>query len=402
VSFTAEATAPWPLTPDWSNPVAETLAWLTDVLVPSRSAATQHRALRAVPRRELSWRAIAAGQERRLVDLLLAERGATLWHVPVWPDVQQLASGVAAAAVVVPCTTEGFDFVDGGLALLQRSLREWEVLEIDTVGATQLNLATPLASAWAAGTRLLPLRMGRIAGSAEQEMLVDVLGTRDAVQAQITEPCDWPAAMPTAATYRDWPVLEWRPDETEPPRSSDPRTLGIVDNETAAPSVQDMLDRALRAQRARWLLHGREEQTAWRSMLYALAGRANPVWVPSWSADLQLSAAVSAVATTITVQWCGYTLFGLDKPGSRDIRIELGDGTAFHRRITAAVEGADTETLTINAALGQEVQPGQVRQIQYLRLCTLASDQVQIEHLTDADGTARCALAFAETAEVAA
>ena len=400
MSFVADTVTPWPLVPDWSDPVTETLAWLTDVLRPSRSAASQHRALRGAPRRSLAWRALSHGQDRRLCDLLLADRGAKPWLVPVWPDVQQLTVPAVASATVIACRTAGFDFVDGGQALLFASLRQWAVVGVAHVGGAALTLGAPLASGWPAGTRLYPLRTGRMAGAPEQQALNDELGARDEIAAEITEACAWPAAMPTAAAYRSWPVLEWRPDETDPPAAMDARTLGLVDNETAAsPAVMDMLARALRSQRATWLLHGRAQQAAWRSMLYALAGRANPVWLPSWSADLQLVLPISAVDTQITVQWCGYTLYGLGRPGSRDLRIELVDGTAFCRRVTAAAASSETELLTLNAALGQAVALHQVRQICYLRLCTLASDTVTIEHVTDADGAARCALAFDEVAE---
>lgn len=400
MSFTADTPTPWPLVPDWSEPVVETLAWLTDVLRPSRSAKSQHRALRVAPRRTLAWRAVAHGQDRRLCDLLLADRSAQPWWVPVWPDVQQLAAPVATASTSITCRTLGFDFADEGKALLYASPRQWAVVGINAVGGSALTLTAPLASGWPAGTCLYPLRAGRIAGAPEQQAQNDELGARDEIAADITEACAWPAAMPSAATYRDWPVLEWRPDETDAPASADARTLGLVDNDTAAsPAVMDLLARALRSQRAAWLLHGRTEQAAWRSLLYALAGRANPVWVPSWSADLQLVQPIGTSDTQITVQWCGYTLYGLGRAGSRDLRIELVDGSAFCRRVSAASAGSDTELLTLNAALGQAVALHQVRQICWLRLCTLASDTVSIEHITDADGTARCSLAWQEAGE---
>lgn len=398
--FTEGAIAPWPLVPDWSQPVTETLAWLTDVLAPSRSAASQHRALRGAPRRTLAWRALAHGQHRRLCDLLLADRGALAWLVPVWPDVQQLAVPAAAAETSIVCRTAGFDFVDGGQALLYISPRNWALLDVATVDAEALTLSDPLDSNWPAGTRLYPLRSGLISGAPEQQALTDELGARDELAAELVEACDWPAAMPTEASYRSWPVLEWRPDESEPPAGADPRTLGLVDNDTAtSAAVMDMLARALRSQRASWVLHGREQQAAWRSLLYALAGRAQPVWLPSWTADLQLVQDIGASDTQIVVQWCGYELHGLGRAGSRDIRFELRDGSALCRRVTAATADADTETLSIDTALGQAVAVHQVRQICYLRLCTLASDTVQIEHVTDADGTARCRLAFTEVAE---
>ena len=399
MSFAADTPAPWPLVPDWSQPVIETLAWLTDVMQASRSASSQHRMLRATPRRGFAWRSLAEGQDRRVADLLLADRGGSTWWVPVWPDVQVLDNAIPAFAIDLPCRTAGFDFTAPGHALLWRSPREWSVVEVQTIEIDGLMLAEPSVSAWPVGTLLLPLRAGRIGEAPEEQALTDELGARNSVAAAVIEPCDWPAAMPTATTYRTFPVLEWRPEESEPPSSSAPRTLGIVDNETAQPVVVDMIERALRAQGHTWQLQGRDTQAAWRSLLYALAGRANPVWVPSWTADLRVVAAISALTTFITVEWTGYTLFGRQQAGLRDVRIELWNGTAFCRRITASVQGAETETLQLDAALGQAVAVADIRQVCWLRLCTLASDTVEIRHLTDADGVAQCRLAFSEVAE---
>ena len=399
MSFAADMPAPWPLVPDWSEPVTETLEWLTDVLQASRTASSQHRALRATPRRGFTWRSLAEGQDRRLADLLLADRGGRTWRVPVWPDVQVLDSALSASADELPCRTEGFDFTAPGSALLWRSPREWGVVEISAIDVDGLQLSETSPSSWPVGTLLLPLRAGRIGEAPEEQALTDEVGARNSVAANVIEPCDWPAAMPTAAAYRALPVLEWRPDESEPPTSSAPRMLGVVDNETAPPVITDMIDRALRAQGHSWLLQGREAQGAWRSMLYALAGRANPVWVPSWTADLRVVAAIAAAATFITVEWTGYTLFGRQQAGLRDLRIELWNGTAFCRRITGSVQGAETETLQLDAALGQAVAIADVRQVSWLRLCTLASDTVELRHLTDADGISQCRLAFSEVAE---
>jgi hypothetical protein len=398
--YAADQPMPWPLVPDWSEGVTETLEWSTEVLRPSRSAAAQHRGLRDAPRRSFEWRSLAEGQERRLLDLLVAERRAAQWYLPIWPDAQVIGSAVAAGgAVAVPCVTTGRDFAVGAKALLYASALLWEVVTVAAIAADQITAA--LASAWPAGTQLYPLRLARLAQAPEAEALAAERERRERVQAWLDEPANWPAAMPTAATYRTVPVLEWRPEWSDGPQSSGERTVEVLDNGQGLPQWADMLGRALRAQKATWLLYGRTEQAAWRALLHALRGRATPVWVPSWTTDLRLVSAVTAVATTLVVEWCGYTLYGLAKPGSRDIRIELGNGTALCRRVTAAAVsgGGATETLTIDAALGVAVAVADVRQICFLRLATLASDTVQLEHLTDADGAARCTLAFAEAAE---
>ena len=83
-----------------------------------------------------------------------------------------------------------------------------------------------------------------------------------------------------------------------------------------------------------------------------------------------------------------------------DIRIELTDGTAIHRRIAAAVElDAAREQLALDAELPSPIPPGSVRRIHYMALMRAASDAVTIRHLTDGDGAAEAEITFRQVRE---
>jgi hypothetical protein len=142
------------------------------------------------------------------------------------------------------------------------------------------------------------------------------------------------------------------------------------------------------------MAHKRDANTLLRSVLYALAGRYTSIWLPTGIEDLKLSAAVGGADTTISVRKCGYTLFGMMKPGRRDIRIELYDGTIYYRRITGSAEAGDNETLTINAALGASVSIAAVKIISFMSLAEQSSDSINLQHETDADGVTTAALVF--------
>jgi len=387
----------WPVPPDWSESVTETLEWSTDVLQGSRTGSTQRRALRGAPRRTFSWQSLSAWQDRRLLDLMLADQGAFGWLLPIWPDGQTL-SGAGAGNIAIQCETTGYDFVGGGQALVWQSPRYAEVVGIDTVEADSILLTDSLTQSYAPGARLYPLRSAIITADAEEEALSDEIGLRKAT-ATIIDFCAWPAAMPTATIYRSWPVLEWRPNESESPASSNKRLLTIVDNGTAPQTVIDLAERAFRAQAATWSIYGREEHTAFRSMLYSLAGRANPAWVPSFTADLRITQNISAGSNTLQIEWCGYAAYGIGRAGRQDIRIELMDGSSFCRRITKAVAGTTTEILTLDSTIPTQITVSQIRQVSYLRLCALASDTVEVEHVADAGGQANCKLTFEEVVE---
>jgi len=386
MGFAAATDVPWTIVPTWANGLQETLSWSTDVMQSSGTAVTQHRALRTSPRRSFVCPTLADGQARRAAEMLLAGRSG-LWQFPIWPDVQWLDAPLASGATAVPCVTAGYDFVAGGKALLYSGVDTWEIVSIDSIEADHLVLASATTAAYGAGDRLYPLRLARVRNGAEETLLNERAGQRS-LTFDIAEACDWPTlASPTM--YLGHPVLDVRPSETTAPTASVSRLEQTVDYGTALPVTHDLPGVALRVQQSHWQLYGRAEHTWFRSLIYTLDGRRAPMWVPSFASDLQPIAAVAGGTKTMLIDWAGYAQFGLDRPNRKDVRIELIDGTVLYRRITATSVGAGTETLNLDASLSSaSIAPEYVRQISFMALCTLASDDVELDHATDQDGLA--------------
>lgn len=391
--LTANRIIAWAFAPDWDDGVSETLTWATDILQ-SESGMEQRRAIRLAPRREFEAPMLVEGRERQLLDLALFGWGARVWALPIWPDIQLLATGVAVGATNIACATTGRDFRAGGLALLRgESAFAVEVVEVLNVTPTGLVLKRPLQQAWPAGSRLYPARPAQLLEQPTSNRLTDRAERLD-VRFLVVEACDWPAVMP-ATLYRGWPVLEERPDESEDLTRAYQRLLLELDSGSALPLTTDTAGRAFPVLQHRWLLDGRARQAAIRSLLYALNGRQAALWLPTHADDLSLAATVSDVATTLDVEAIGYTRFASAKAGRRDIRIELVDGSVLHRRIIGSTElSADVERLAIDSPLGRTVNPDEVLRISWLVLCRLDSDSVTIKHETDADGVARSQAVF--------
>lgn len=391
--ITANRIIAFAFAPDWGGGVLERLTWATDILQ-SESGVEQRRALRLAPRRELEATLYVEGRERQLLDMALFGWGARTWALPIWPDVQLLDAALPADADFIACQTTGLDYRSGGLALLRGEVA-WsaEVVEILDVLPTGLQLKRSTQQAWGAGSRLYPARPAQLVEQPSLARLTDRLQSLD-VQFLIAEPSDWPEGLP-ATLYRGRPVLEARPDESEELSSRYQRLLRTLDSGLALPLTTDAAGRALPMQGYRWQELGRSERANFRALLYGLRGRQVPVWVPTHADDLTLLATVTDVATTLDVEHLGYTRFGQGRPGRRDIRIELWDGSAYHRRITGSSElSFDAERLAIDAPLGRQIEPAEVRRISWMALCRLDSDAVEIEHITDSEGVAKSALVF--------
>lgn len=383
MSYQAGQDVLWPVPADWENGVRETLEWLSELL-PARNRRTQKRQLRQVPRRSFEFDIITDEQLSRVADTLLNDRGSQTWLLPIWHDVQLLIAPLPADSPAIPCRTAGFDFVQGGQAVLWNGVNQWEVVVIEEIEVDQLVLDDTTSSTWGAGTRLYPLRRGHLVEQPQETRWTDDKGKRS-VQFILDEPCAWPAVLPEAL-YRDYPVLEMRPDWGEDLGMAFARSVETVDVGTGPIARFDWPGRSFREAQVTWIVSGREDNTALRSLLYALRGRMATLWLPTWNSDLVLTAPVTYTATSMTVEWCGYALYGRAQSNWRDIRIELWDGTVFYRRITGAAQAGANEVLQIDAALGVGITPGQVRVISFLVLSEQASDAVELIHITDADG----------------
>lgn len=386
LEITGARVTPWAAFPDWANGISERLAWKTDVLV-AWSGAEQRRALRLSPRRIFSFTALISAQDKRATEAALFAWSAMVWALPIWPDGEILTAALAPGATTVPADTVNRDYVDGGLAILINNAASYEVLQIDSVASNALALSQAVIGNWSAGaSRLFPVRTARLQGFPQ---ITRYNADFVSIQAQFVtvEACDWASAF-LGATYRSLPVLENRPSEGSL-GATYTRQMAIIDPETGVFAVDDTAQKGFPLTTHEWWLDGRSARAAFRSLLYALRGRQGALWVPTYQQDVLLSALAASSATNIDVEWFGYTRYLVGQLNRRDIRIELNNGQIFYRRITGASElSAAQERLSINASLGQDVSPGDIRAISFMAMCRLDADEIEIAHLTNSNGLA--------------
>jgi hypothetical protein len=382
----------WTATPNWQQPVVETIEYKTDVMI-AWTGAEQRRALRIAPRRSFSFDLLIKGQERRYIEATLFDWSSRVWALPIWPDGQRLTAAISAGASSITCDTVNRDFAAGGLAMLYRDAVTFEVVTIASITAGALALTYPTVNAWAVGARIYPLRMARLAS---YPAISRDDGQHATLQPSflIVEPCDWPAAT-GLATYRGLPVLEDSPDSGAGADSTYDRQTVTIDNETGVIAVDDTAGVGFPTITHNWWLSGRTARAAFRSLLYLLKGRQGEIWVPSYQSDLKLAADVSGGATTLSVEFTGYALYLQGQTNRRDIRIELTNGTVYYRRIlSASAASATVETLVLDAALTSAIPATSVRRISYMALSRLATDAIDINHLSAADGLAVASTGF--------
>jgi hypothetical protein len=406
LNLTGQRLQAWTLPPDWSEPVGETLAWLTDVQT-TLAGAVVRTPLRDAPRRTWEFGVLADRTERRLVENALYDWSARTWALPVFVDTTHLRAPLAVGTTRIAIDTAGLDFVVGGLAMLWRDATTYELVEVADITEVagerlRLELRAPTQAAWPVGTRLIPCRTARLGVAPELRRHSDrLVGTR--LRFEATEPCDWPPLAPPAR-YRGFPVLEDRLDWSEAPTATFARRATVLDGEVGRTAVDDMSGLAWTTQSHAWRVFGRASRAAHRSLLYWLQGRAEALWLPTWTDDIELLEPIGENATTLVVAWAGIARSLRLQAGRRHLRIELIDGRIFYRAIEAADEierqnGGRGERLRLDAALGLMVAPERVRLACWMALVTLAGDTVELQHHADSEGLMDCGVAFASVGE---
>lgn len=399
----------WSYPPNWADGVLEALEWKSSVAI-SPKGAEQRRMLRLSPRRTIEFQVVGIGNGRSNVDLAVWSAGGTDWNMPLWWDYARLTAAASGSATTLFMDTTYSEFEAGGLAFVQGPDHEtFDVVEIVSVAADRLNLVAPGTSrAWAAGTRVYPMRQAQLTDQPSLTRHNDNVATYS-VSWVTTEKNVYQAVAPTE-TYLGYKVYREAPNETGALSVQWSRMLVTADNGFGLPYRVDTANYGFARQQHEFFINGRQEHVDFRKLLYWLRGRVRPVWVPTFSIDMRLTAPVTSLSSSLTIEKVGvaaYVHFGIDPdhpeyqyPGRRHIMLHLRDGSAVFAIMNNAVDNIDgTETITLSAPVGVNIDPADIKRVSFIALMRLDQDRVEINHLTDAAGVAQSVVSWVSTPE---
>lgn len=369
--------------PNWREPMAERLSFLTDVLTASQGA-EQRRSVRQTPRRSFEADFLLSGPERTFFDLFINKAAGGEVVAPLYWEVVVLSATVTAGVT----TRINFDtsyrewvYHEGRLALLvSDSALEYSVVEIASVDAGGVDLVAPPGRSWPKGSKLYPLRRVAIEQVGDLGHMTAGIASATA-ELRVVGPNPWEAAASAYPVYAGLPVFTDTPNWVEDLTVEYGRDLKMLDTNVGLTYQTDPLGRALIGQAHRWFLNGRERLAGFRDLIYRHRGRAGAFWLPTFKADLRLVASAGSSATQIQVERAGLIYTGCPTSGREYIVIEHSAGRIV-RRITSVEIGAtdEIEKLNLDAALGLALSPGQVRRISFVDTGRFDTDDFEIIH----------------------
>ena len=375
LNVTGRRVLAFPFPPNFSQALIERLSWKTDVLS-HYDGSEQRIKQRQVARMGYEYRLTALGVNAQRLKAMLWGWQARVFAVPVWTDEGVLQASANADDLVLNINTDDLDYHAGGFVVLLSDTYTLEVVEIESLTATTITLANGLGSAWSAGTKVYPARLARIASDLEFKNTLQ--GVDGVVSFDVVDSTNAPA-VDFSLTYRGLPVLNRVPNKADGVSTAFKRDMEILDNMTGVVTYDDRSGFANTLQDYHWIEKGRANITLLKQWLYARAGRLTPFWVSNWTNDIELARIVADSDLVIDITYIGYASHLSQGVGRRDIKIELTDGTVFYRRITDSVDNGDqTETLSIDLALGQVVNPSDIKIISFMQLHRLDSDTIEI------------------------
>jgi hypothetical protein len=148
---------------DWNEQPRERMVYVTWVFR-AHDGSEQRAQLRKTPRPLLTFRVqTMSPEETALLEALVYGWQNGVFGVPMWTDVQLLASAAHAGDTALAFDPTLRAFAPGGLGLLRRDARTFEAFNIVSVSSAGLVLASPLSGDWPVQSEVVPLVRGRLA-----------------------------------------------------------------------------------------------------------------------------------------------------------------------------------------------------------------------------------------------
>jgi len=375
---------------NWDSKPVERFAWKSDVHS-GGSGKEQRIRLRQNPRRTVELSYLLSDARSRAIWRAQQWFGTPFqFSVPQWQDATFLTGNIGTGATSLPVeTTFARDFDAAQSVMLWRDPTRFEVATVQSLSANSIALTAGALLDWRSGDYVIPIRRAVLLQNPVHDEI-----TKGNKKALLKATIVW-ALIPeefsinrvlsiSLPTYRTLPVLTADSDASQDLPEEITRNRAIIDNQTGIITIIAVDDQAKPIFDYRRLLKSRQEFGEWLDFLYARAGQIAPVWIPTYAEDFELVQNILPGDVGIRVTDWDYDVYYNVAASRRDISIITVSGTMINRRINSVTNNGDgTQTLTLDATVGQSLTIAQVDRISFLRCCRLASDEVQIEYETD-------------------
>lgn len=356
----------------------ETLAFLTDI-ISSLDGKEQRIALRKQPRQLFEVLYKLNGNDRQRMQALLMDWMDNVFGFPLWHEQLRLTSGVSAGATTYPVSgASDVDLRVGGLAVVITDANTFDVINISALSDTQITAADPSVNAYAAGTRIMPLRIARIRRAIPSgrppytletyRITFEVSDNDTGALTGSTTPGFW-SLYNSRVLFDDCNVMDGSMSQEFQ------RRVYVLDNLTGIVDQTSTWDRYKRTHAKGFVARSRAEIIQLRKVLLALRGRQTAFYIPTFIEDLEVKATLSSGSSTMDIENIGYERFIMTRLPKTIFRITFTDGTSLVRIVQSVANvDATTERLTLDTTWPATRTVSEISRVEFYELVRFATD----------------------------
>lgn len=385
VPITGRRIVLFPFAPNWGSPVDETVTHRSWALLSENGDEQTGSESGEVARRTLEYNINlrTALQAQRVENLLFAWQ-SRFFGVPHWGEESRTTSAIFQGGETIPFDTTGLSLEPGSLIAVYSNEDKNEIREIETVLSDGVTVTTALENDWPEDTRVYPCFVGlmnEVAGGQRETSTVGRMPVSFDFEPSVT-PSNTALNEP-ALTYRGKELYLGHTNWLSAMPFSFSADTKRVDKGTGKFVSFTVSGFSRMSRRHNWTLFNRADIFDFRQFLGRRQGVARSVFMPSGTADFNMVTPILAAEEILNVEDNEYAAMVGAHPARRDIIIELKDGGYFCRRIISTTNFDGYSRLQLDASLGADLDPSQVKRISFLTLYRFESPATTIRYLTD-------------------
>lgn len=348
-------------------PIVETLAWLSDSME-SFDGSEQNIQLRNKPRQSFQYSIPIKLNTNP--EAFNTAWGAirNKWAIPQWTDLQ-IVGNITAGASLVVCNTADYDLRDSSLAMLLDGCGNYQILEITTAAAGQINISGTTNAF--RGAMLIPVRVGYATG-AIQRPFSGFAGTLN-LNFDVD---DLKEVTPTAPDqylgediYYKASLLDSGKRDAAITKRED-----IIDYDLGLVGRRSPWLRPKFGSNYRSLTMTPAERTEFRNFLHRRQGKSRYFWLPTFDNNLRIKN-TGTVTSTLVVWADSY----IDYANNRT-HVAIEAGGVWYPRVISAPTPTDATTIQLTLSSALNVPASSITRVSYLGLNRLDTDTVDFNY----------------------
>jgi hypothetical protein len=365
--------------PNWAAGITERIEWMSEVM-PSEADVEQRRSQRRFPRRSLEAGFARYDITRARLDAFLTGSGHDEVLVPLWHE-QYLLTGTLGSTLTFPDDTLAMrEFFAGDLAIVMGTdPASYELLTVQSVnlGTDTITFASAPVGSWPAGSRVIPLRVGRMLEPVSMQNVAERAAT---VQMRffLKEHLKWPAPSWGYCS----PLFRFKVNRATPLTLTFDRATHTIDNDFGQVEVTDASFQTRVGTRLALVLRGRQNVHRFRQFIGMARGRAVRFWMPTLARDLigrdNFSSNYFDVAA---IGLSDYVRSTQEARTTVAIRFNNGRATVY-RRVTAVSDAGASERIFVTP----NIPPISLSEVEYIGFVVPSrfdQDAFELQHPVD-------------------